>query len=44
MLLEIKMATSKHLANASIIIAKCMALKDGVLTIKKNVFLDLEIE
>ena len=38
------MAASRHLDNASKIIAECMVLKDGVLVAKHNGFLDLEIE
>ena len=40
------MVVSKHLANASIILTECMALRDGVLTVKKKKigFLDLEIK
>ena len=38
------MAASRHLDNASKIIAECMVLKDGVLVAKNNGFLDIEIE
>ena len=38
------MAASRHLGNTSLIIAKCIALRDGVLAAKNNGFLDLEIE
>ena len=40
----IKMAASKDLANASIIITKCMALRNGVVLATKNSFLNLELE
>ena len=40
----IKIAASKYLANDSIIITKCVALRDGVLAVINNDFLDLEIE
>ena len=38
------MAASRHLDNASKIIAECMVLTYGVLVVKNNGFLDLEIE
>ena len=38
------MAASRHIGNASVIIAKCMALRDGMLAAKNNGFLNLEIE
>ena len=38
------MATSRHIGNASIIIAECITFRDGVLTAKNNGFLNLEIE
>ena len=40
----IKMATSRHMSNASIIIAKCMAFRDSVLAAENNGLLNLEIE
>ena len=40
----IKMAKSKHLANNSIIIVECMALRHGILATKNNGFLNLKIE
>ena len=40
----IKMAASRHLGNASIIIEKCLSFRDCVLTTKNNGFLDLEIQ
>ena len=38
------MAANRRLDNASKIIMECMALKDGVLAVKNNGFLYLEIE
>ena len=38
------MAACGHLGNTSIIIAECMALRDGILATKNNGFLSLEIE
>ena len=38
------MAANRHVTNASMIIAGCTALRDGVLIAKNNAFLDLEIE
>ena len=38
------MAANRHLANASIIIAECIALRDGVLVAKHNGFVDLKIK
>ena len=38
------MAGSMHLGNASILTAKCVALRDGVLAARYNGFPDLEIE
>ena len=40
----IKMATSRHMSNASIIIAKCMTFRDSVLAAENNGLLNLEIE
>ena len=40
----IKMVASKHIGNASIIIAKCTTLRNGMLAVKNNGFLNLEIE
>ena len=38
------MAASRHIGNASIIIAECMTLRDDMLAAKNNRFLNLEIE
>ena len=38
------MTISRHLGNASIIIVKCVALRDDVLAVTYNVFLDLEVK
>ena len=38
------MDVCKHIGNFLIIIIECMMLKDGMLAIKKNGFLNLEIE
>lgn len=40
----IKKMQNKHVGNASIIIAKCEALRDGVLTARFNDFSNLEIK
>ena len=40
----IKMVASGYLANSSIIIAEHMALRDDVLVVKNNGFLELDIE
>ena len=40
----IKMVASRRLDNASKIIMECMTLKDGVLAVKNNGFLYLEME
>ena len=40
----IKMARSRHLVNALIVTAECVALRDGVLTARLNDFSNLEIE
>ena len=40
----IKMAGSKHLGNASIIIVKCETLRDEILDARLNSFFNLEIE
>ena len=39
----IKMVASRHIGNASIVIAECMALRDDMLATKNNKFLNLEI-
>ena len=38
------MSACRHLGKASIIVAKCMVLRDGILATKNNDFLSLEIE
>ena len=38
------MTASRHIGNASIIIAECMALRDDMLVAKNNEFLNLDIE
>ena len=38
------MAGSRHLGNALIITAECVALRDGVLVVTNNGFSNLEIE
>ena len=38
------MTVSRHLANASINITKCVILRDDVLVTKNNGFLDLDME
>ena len=40
----IKMTTSRHIGNTSIIIAKCMTLKDNMLVVKNKGFLNLKIK
>ena len=40
----IEIAARRHLADASIIIAECIALRDDVLVAKNNGFLGLENE
>ena len=40
----IKIVTSRHIGNPSIIIAECMTLRDDMLAAKNNRFLNLEIE
>ena len=40
----IKIARIRHLGNASIIIAECIALRDDVVATIYNVFTNLEIE
>ena len=40
----IKMASCRHLGNASIIIVECMILTDDILAVKNNGFLSLQIE
>ena len=38
------MAASRHMSNASMITVECMTFRDCVSTVKKNGFLNLEIE
>ena len=38
------MAACRHIGNSSIIVAKCMALRYGMLAVKRKGFLTLEIE
>ena len=38
------MIGSRHIGNVLIIIIKCMTLRDDILAIKNNKFLNLEIE
>ena len=40
----IKIATSRHMGNASIIIVACMTFRDSVLAAKNNGLLNVEIE
>ena len=40
----IKIATSRHISNASKVTAKCITLRDNMLAAKNNEFLNLEIE
>lgn len=40
---SIKMVVYKHLGNTPIIIVECMALKEGILVVKYNGFLSLQI-
>ena len=40
----IKMATCRHISKSSIIVAKCMTLKDDMLVAKNKSYLNLEIE
>ena len=40
----IKLSACKHIGKASMIVAECMALRDGILAAKNNGFLSLEIE
>ena len=40
----IKITTSKHMGNASIIIVACITFRDGVLATKNNGLLNVEIE
>ena len=38
------MIGSRHIGNVLIIIIKCMTLRDDILVVKNNEFLNLEIE
>ena len=38
------MAACKHIGKFSVIITECMILRDGILAVKSNGFLDLEVE
>ena len=40
----IKMVACRYIGNSSIIVIECMALKDYMLAVKRNGFLNLEIE
>ena len=40
----VKTVGSRHLTDASIIITKCVVLRDGIISIKYNSLLNLEIE
>ena len=40
----IKLSACRHLGKTSIIVTKCMTLRDGILAAKNNRFLNLKIE